>query len=254
MAAERRPAGPEEAPPDRRPQELAGSSGARAPGHPLGDAEIHFLWWFSQGSIMDPDIRRRLRRAWGMCARHAAGYLVVEASLRHGYMHGPAILYEDLMGRATAVFASGRALKGLRTAARLRRRGPCLLCDLGYVRAHAAPPSSRDIVAEGLDIARLRNLAEVGRRYWEPAVCGRCAGERSTARCREHLVQDLERGRLDDLDAQRVLADHITRHIGSYARSFQWERRGTATDEDRAALISAAGWCSGWGGLLAVCS
>ena len=222
--------------------------------HPLGDAEIHFLWWFSQGSIMDPDVRRRLRRAWGMCGRHAAGYLTVEASLRHGYMHGPALLYEDLMERATATLTAGGMLRNLRIASRLQRAGPCLLCEMGYQQGREAPPSAADVVVEGRDVSYLRDFAGVCRRYWEPVVCSRCAGERGTARCREHLAEDLERGRLHDLASQRALAGHITRHLINYARSFRWEHRGTETEEDRAALIAAAGWCSGWDGLLAVCS
>lgn len=49
---------------------------------------------------MEPDVRRRLHRAWGMCGRHAWGALAVETSYRYGYLHGPAALYEDLMDRA----------------------------------------------------------------------------------------------------------------------------------------------------------
>ena len=46
----------------------------------LSDGEIHYLYWFIQGSIMVPNIRRRLRRAWGFCERHAWGYILVEAA------------------------------------------------------------------------------------------------------------------------------------------------------------------------------
>lgn len=32
---------------------------------PLSDGEVHFLWDFIQGGIMDPSTRRALRRSWG---------------------------------------------------------------------------------------------------------------------------------------------------------------------------------------------
>lgn len=65
----------------------------------LSDGEVHFLWWFIQGSIMNPETRERLHRAWGMCARHAAALLAVEAAYRHGWMHACALLYLDLIER-----------------------------------------------------------------------------------------------------------------------------------------------------------
>jgi hypothetical protein len=33
--------------------------------------EIRFLWWFIQGSTMNPSTRDRLRKAWRLCERHA---------------------------------------------------------------------------------------------------------------------------------------------------------------------------------------
>lgn len=40
-------------------------------------------------------------------------------------------------------------------------------------------------------------------------------------------------------------------HVLRYSQSFVWGYHGTETDEDRAALLSAVGWCRGWQGLLA---
>jgi hypothetical protein len=45
---------------------------------PLTDGEIHYLYWFIQGGIMNVDTRWALRRAWGFCARHAWAALAVE--------------------------------------------------------------------------------------------------------------------------------------------------------------------------------
>jgi hypothetical protein len=58
----------------------------------LSDAEVYFLYWFIQGSIMNPDRRRRLRDAWGLCERHTCGYVTVEAAYYNGSLHGAAIL------------------------------------------------------------------------------------------------------------------------------------------------------------------
>jgi hypothetical protein len=45
----------------------------RPDGWQLSEGEIHFHYWFIQGSIMIPETRCRLRRAWGLCERHAWG-------------------------------------------------------------------------------------------------------------------------------------------------------------------------------------
>ena len=68
----------------------------------LSDGEIHYLYWFIQGSIMVPDIRHELRRAWGFCERDTWSYILVEAAFYRGYMHGAALLYEDLLTPAVS--------------------------------------------------------------------------------------------------------------------------------------------------------
>jgi hypothetical protein len=81
---------------------------------PLPDGEIHYLWWFIQGSIMEPEMRGRLRRTWGA--------LAVEAAYRHGYLHGPAVGLRAF-GRETRP-CWGRTVRGpclgRRTAPRCR--------------------------------------------------------------------------------------------------------------------------------------
>jgi hypothetical protein len=37
-----------------------------------------------------------------------------------------------------------------------------------------------------------------------------------------------------------------------YHDSFRYDKQGTDTVEDSAAIINAAGWCGGWQGLLAL--
>lgn len=53
-------------------------------------------------------------------------------------------------------------------------------------------------------------------------------------------------GTVGDLDARRSEVAAILEHLTLYTRSFRWEDRDTETDRDRAALLSAVGWCSGW--------
>lgn len=218
---------------------------------PLGDQEIHYLWWYIQGSIMEPDVRRRLHRAWGMCQRHAWGALAVEASYRHGYLHGPAILYEDLLGRARRAFAWTAPGRTRRVARRLRSTGPCLMCDLGLDRTRPAA-AREELLAPGRDPEPFRALARRTAEHWRPTLCGRCLGDDGWPRCRVHLLEDLTAGRVDDLTAHERMVQTILDRVTAYRESFRWERRDTETDEDRAGLLSAVGWCSGWAAAVAL--
>jgi murein tripeptide amidase MpaA len=46
----------------------------------------------------------------------------------------------------------------------------------------------------------------------------------------------------------------IAEHLHRFQDAFTWENKGRATEEDRAALTIAAGWCSGWRPFLALFS
>lgn len=210
----------------------------------LSEGEIHFLWSFMDGSIMIPETRARLRRAWGMCARHSFGWLALEATFRPHFLHGPALLYEDLLERAVHAFAVRGPLTTLRLKWRLRARGPCLMCDLGYGPESRGMPSAA-VLARSRDLREIRSFVEAGERWWRADLCGVCAGSGAWPRCRPHLLLALSR-RGADIAAQRELATRIAHHVTRFSRSFRWELRGTATPADRASLVSAVGWCSGW--------
>lgn len=216
---------------------------------PLSPGEVHYLWWFIQGSIMNPEVRRCLWRAWGMCPRHGVGALAAEAAFRHGYLHGPAILYADLMERAARAFRLSGPLAGARLAHRLRSHGPCLMCEMGL-----GPDSPGFVSGPRLstrrDLGPLRRFAGSVERYWRGMVCGRCARTKGAARCRGHLVQDLERNPAPELARHRALVAWIARHTERFSASFRLDLSGTDTPEGRAALVSAVGWCSGWKVLL----
>jgi len=217
----------------------------------LSGGEIHYLYWYIQGSIMVPEIRRDLRKAWGFCERHAWGAVLVETAFRHSYMHGPAILYEDILGLAIPALDLHGPAKNLRLRINLRERGPCIMCKMGYgpgTKGKASP----DIVQIGSDPSHLQFFAQKTKKYWKRAVCGSCFGHESFYRCRKHLIEDASNGAIGDISSHRDVIGYIFEHLVIYARSFGWECKGTDTEEDRAALISAIGWCSGWGPLLSI--
>lgn len=217
----------------------------------LSEGEIHFLWWFIQGGFMEPETRRKLRRAWGFCERHAWGFICVEATFRHGWMHGPAILYADLMQRALAAFNLRGPFQSLQLVKNLRKKGPCLMCELGFgtgSKGRASP----ELITRGRDTSELRAFAQKTERSWQHFICGRCAGNDSAHRCREHLIEDLRRGAVKDLAVHRLHIMEIVSRVTVYERSFRFEFRGTETEEDMAALIGAVGWCSGWRALFSL--
>ena len=218
----------------------------------LSEGEIHYLWWFIQGSIMVPDIRHRLRRAWGFCERHAWGYVLVEAAFYCGYMHGASLLYEDLLTPALSISRIRGPLKNWRLARNLRNRGPCPMCEMGF-GPHSKGIASSELIKRGRDVAELGKLARRTETYWEKAICGRCARNESAQRCRHHLMEDVSRGSIDTLSTHNSLVEYIFYHLSRYHRSFRLEFQGTQTDEEIAALISAVGWCSGWRAFLSIC-
>lgn len=216
--------------------------------HP-SSGEIHYIWWYMQGSIMNPDVRNALRRAWGLCERHAWLALSIEASLRHCFFMGPVIVYEDLMERAHRIVTEKGPWGGLRRVMAFRARGMCLMCEMG-LGPHSRGFASPEVIAKAIEVKELKKFAQQTRPYWEETVCGVCAGNRNRARCRPHLVEELMKGRKVNLLEQRELVTSITKRISVYSRAFVWEHRGTDTIADRAALISAVGWTSGWHPLL----
>lgn len=217
----------------------------RPAGERLTDGEMHYVWWFIQGSIMEPDVRWRLRRGWGLCGRHAWGTIAAEAAFRHCYFHGPAILYQDLMERARrGLQPSGLGAFG-RIARRLRPAGPCLMCEINLTTASAGAMRA-EVIEQGRSPAMIREFAGLTRAYWEPTVCGICVGDDATARCRAHLVKAIHDRESVDWVTQRALVADILDRLEVYARSFSWEARNTDSARDRAALLSAVGWCSGW--------
>jgi len=68
-------------------------------------------------------------------------------------------------------------------------------------------------------------------------------------RCRQHLLAAMKARTTVDIVAQRNVLRDLSDRVGRYQRSFSSGAK--ASDQDRAALIAAIGWCSGWRPLLA---
>jgi hypothetical protein len=219
-------------------------------GHPLGDLEIQYFCWFGAGEIDKPETRVQLAEAWGMCHRHALGFLAVEAAVNGGWLFRPAVVYDAVLDRARSVLEAHWLFGRQRMIAGLRAAEPCGPCALGLSPTDAAAPAAAAIVEEGRDLEPLRAFAAATRDHWGRWICGRCAGTASPARCRLHLADDLAAGGPVDMRAQRQLIASVSSHLAVYARSFGWLGRGTETPADRAALIGAVGWCGGWESIL----
>jgi hypothetical protein len=220
----------------------------------ITDNEVHFLWWFIQGSIMTPETRNALLHGFGLCERHAWVHLSVEMSFRKRHFLGPVILYRALVERSLRAFQARERI-GLRfPLSRLQAAGPCLLCALSINHAGvgATPPTR---LARGRNSSGLRSFAAGLESLWRPKVCAICANEPDrSSRCRPHLLADLKSRKPVDFSWHQDSLEQLSMRLARYEGSFT---AGTEepSDQDRAALISAVGWCSGWHPLLAlVCS
>jgi hypothetical protein len=214
----------------------------------LSDGESHFLWSFLQGSTTTQETIVRLRRAWGMCASHAAALLTVEAACSDGRMRASAALYLDLAEQAAGALTAPGPFADVRALRRLRARSPCPVCELS-VRGSGA--SSRDKLDRGHDRAAVGRFAAETERYWGSFVCRDCLGGATGPRCRPHLLGDSGFDLAEEIHSQRATLGHIVRHLIEYARSLRSQERNCESAEDRAALLEAVGWCSGWSVVLA---
>ena len=105
----------------------------------------------------------------------------------------------------------------------------------------------RETLEIGGNPAALRTFALETREYWSRSVCGRCTQSGSWQCCRSaHLRQDLAEESGNNLSRHREFVWDMYTHLVIFCRSFVWGHHNTETDEDKASLISAVGWCSGW--------
>jgi hypothetical protein len=217
----------------------------------ITDGEINFLWSFIQGSIMDPDTWRRLLDSYGFCERHAWIHISIETAFRDEYLLGPTILYQALVEKGLRAILQPR-ISTHSTIRRLRASDACMLCALNIAQASGGAASPKRL-GRGRDVAALQSVASELEALWRAYVCGICAGREEDAdrqpRCRRHVLSDISKRRALDFGAQRELLAHLHERITRYQNSFLADGR-KAADQDRAALLGAIGWCSGWRPLL----
>jgi hypothetical protein len=128
-------------------------------------------------------------------------------------MHGPALLYADLMTRAQQAFRWRGPLWAWRIAWALRDRGPCLMCESG-LGPTSPSAAAGDLIARSRDPSEIWAFARRTRAFWQDTVCGRCVDERSGRQRRPHLVDDVRRGSVADVAQQRALVADISRRVG----------------------------------------
>jgi hypothetical protein len=221
------------------------------PPWPLSDGEIHFLYWFIQGSIMISETRQSLRRGWGFCERHAWAALAVELSFRPKFLHSSALLYQDLLQRVLAVCSGGGPLQAQRLARRLKSQGHCRMCELKSYRAGRGG-ATQFTVERGRQTEPLCRFVLDHKDFWESSVCGLCRGNASPVRCRRHLIAHPGALDADAVDAHVALLADTRDRLKALAHSYTWGHHGTDRPRDRAALVIAVGFMAGWRPLLAL--
>jgi hypothetical protein len=238
----------------RRTSSQRGVSGTHEP-EPFKptDGEINFLWSFIQGSIIVPETWNALLRSYGFCERHAWIHIGVEMSFRDEYLLGPTILYAELIDKALHVFDVPRSIGLHSLEHELLARGPCFLCAMNLQNASAGvSPQTR--LDRGRDNSKLRNFAGLLEGAWRSSLCPECAAQGSAGsaptRCRRHLLAARKAHIPIDVSTQRDMLQDLSDRVARYQKSFL-AGRAKANDRDRAALIAAIGWCSGWRPLLA---
>lgn len=222
----------------------------------MTDGEINFLWSFIQGSIMIPDTWGKLLRGYGFCERHAWVHLSVEMSFRHQYLLGPAILYRALLEQSRNALRGPYRIRLSTMARRLRAKGPCFLCAMN-IEGGSAGVSSQARLDRARDIGELRDFAIGLRSLWRHAVCPDCAEDEhqraDAPTCRRHLLARIRTQRSIELSVQERLLESLCECSVRFENSFT-ANSASASDQDRAALITAVGWCSGWRPLLVLLS
>ncbi|MGO8840237.1 MAG: RNA pyrophosphohydrolase [Methyloceanibacter sp.] len=215
-------------------------------GGPLGitDGEVNFIQGFVHDGSIGAECGLQLMRHWGYCERHAWVSLTVEMSVLHGFCSRSASLYLDILQQASTALAGNNQRA---VAKQLRESGSCMICN--------AKPTRRGLLSaaelsEAKDPTRLRSFVKESALFWSSDCCPRCINGVTNGRlCRRHLIEVLNEGASPDLEDERKHLLNVLARLENYAWSFSWGFRGIDGPEDRGALISAIGWCSGWSSL-----
>ena len=222
----------------------------------ITEGEVNFFWSFIQGSLVNPETWNRLLHSYGFCERHAWIHMSIEMAFRDEYLLGPTILYGALIEKALSALRIVPRIGGYSIERRLRPDDACLLCKLNIKEA---PPGacSKNRLDRGRSTHRLQTFAFDLEPLWSSRVCDSCrdqdgGSKNSTISCRKHLLADMRTRRRIDLSRQQDSLQELYALLMRYQKSFLAAGRA-ASDHERAALIAAIGWCSGWRPLLYLC-
>lgn len=212
----------------------------RTGGLRLSVAEVKQLWWFSDGAIMNPPTRERLRAAWGLCPRHTWAAARVEHELRY-QMLGTAVLYQDLSQRAAS--ASRRGVGGRIHLRRLAARAGCLTCEYLRLGGTADPgfaDQQRQVNRSQRFLDRLRDDIGGAAGALHDIACPHCISGGRGLPCRLHLVG----GAPPPVDLSARLS-MLTDGLGAVAESMTWHGAPASTT-DRASWVETLGWFGTW--------
>jgi putative (di)nucleoside polyphosphate hydrolase len=210
----------------------------------ISDGEVNFIQGFVHDGSIGAECGLQLMGYWGYCERHAWVSFAVEMSTLRGFCSRSASLYVDILQQASTALA-GNTQRAI--AKQLKERGSCMICN--------ANPKWRGLLsaaelAEAKDPARLRNFLEESAPFWRSDCCPRCITLVTGGQlCRHHMIEAINEGQSLDLRHERDYFLNMLARLENYAWSFSWGFRDIDGPEDRAAIVSAIGWCSGWSSL-----
>jgi putative (di)nucleoside polyphosphate hydrolase len=227
----------------------ADAEGELGDGGPLAitDGEVNFIEGFTHDGSIGAECGLQLMGYWGYCERHAWVSLAVEMAMLHGFCSRSASLYVDILQQTSRALAGSNQRA---VAKQLRESGSCMICN--------ANPTWRGLLStaelsEAKDPARLRSFVEGSAPFWRSDCCPRCiSGLTGGHLCRRHMIEAINERMSLDLKHEREYLLNVLARLENYAWSFSWGFRGIDGPEDRAAIISAIGWCSGWSSLAAL--
>jgi hypothetical protein len=217
----------------------------------ISDGEVNCILGFIHDGSIAAEPWHQLMGAWGYCERHAWTSVAIEMSVLEGFISRSAFLYFDLLRQAVTVLAP-RQPRSLRVAARrLAERNPCMICEINPRRRGWLSEAE---LAKAKDQTRLRKFAEALAPLWVGNCCPQCLGDAETRGrlCRRHLDAAIKAGQSVRLDDDFRHLTSLLPQVEAFAKSFMWGYGGSDRPENRAALISAIGWCSGWSSLVAL--
>jgi hypothetical protein len=132
----------------------------------------------------------------------------------------------------------------------LRDTEPCPMCELG-LNEDSPGVIHREWLTLPKSLGRFRAMLEGTRELWSSFVCPACVEGAIGALCRAHAIRALEtrieRGTArGSLEEQRKLLDALRSRLECYVPTFSPDNAGVDAGEGVAAVIIAAGWCTGW--------